>query len=281
MFVANQEFIERALKIVCARQHLTGPDAEDFCSTFRLKLIESDYAILRKFQGRSSIQTYLVSVITHSFQDWRNARWGKWRPSAESRRLGRVAIELETLCVRDHMALDAACEILATRHQGRFSRADVEALSAKLPHRLTRTMVSDHEIASMPSPGAAPDSALLIQEAGNAARRAALAMKAALGELHTQDALIVRMLVQDGLPVAAIARTLRLEQKPLYRRIQQILANMRAKLERRGISAADAADLLQHGGFDAETGVDPQKIPGEVRLFSRDGETPNVNRLER
>ena len=280
MFVANQEIIERALKIVCARQHLTGPDAEDFCSTFRLRLLETDYAILRKFEGRSSIQTYLVSVITHFFQDWRNARWGKWRPSAEARRLGNVAVELETLCVRDQVGFETACELLLARHGPALTRADLEALGARLPHRLTRAFVSDQEISSLASPVATPDAALLSNEAAEAARRATVAMRGALGELHAQDVLIVRMLVENDLPVATIARTLKLDQKPLYRRVHQVLATLRARLEDQGISAGDVADLLKHRGFEGVDDPDSTEIPDTVRLFSRDGRTPSAKRLE-
>jgi len=281
VFASNQGFIERALRIVCGRQHLNGPDAEDFCSTFRLHLMEGDYAILRKFEGRSSVQTYLVSVVTHFFQDWRNARWGKWRPSAEARRLGPIATELETLCVRDQVGFEAACELLSARHPGTLSRADLEGLAARLPARQARAFVSDREIVNLPSATTAPDAGLLAQEAASAARLAAAGMRKALAALPAQDQLIVRMLVEDGLSVASIARTLKLDQKPLYRRIHQVLAALRASLESQGISSADAADLLRHGAFDAAADPASAKIPDPVRLFSRNDRTTKVKRLVR
>jgi RNA polymerase sigma factor for flagellar operon FliA len=42
---------------------MPGVEADDFASHPKLKLIEDDYAILRKFQGRSSLRTYLTVVI--------------------------------------------------------------------------------------------------------------------------------------------------------------------------------------------------------------------------
>jgi hypothetical protein len=74
--------------------------------------MENDYRAIRAFAGRSSLHTYLLSVIAHYYQDWRNARLGKWRPSTEARRLGPVAVRLETLIGRDGLTLDQACELL-------------------------------------------------------------------------------------------------------------------------------------------------------------------------
>jgi len=266
VFVAHQDFIERALKVVCARQRLSAPDAEDFCSAFRVRLMEDDCAVFRKFQGRSSVQTYLVSVVMHFFQDWRNARWGKWRPSAEARRLGPVAVELETLCVRDEVGFENACEMLCARHQGHLSRADLEAIAARLPPRQKRAFVSEGEIVNLPSALTSPDAQFIAQEAGAEARRATVAM--------------VRMLVEDGLSVATISRTLKLRQKPLYRRIHQVLALLRAQLERQGFSAQHVADLLRHGGFEASGDSGEGKIPDPVRLFSCNPGTQDVQDVQ-
>ena len=283
VFVAHQDFIERALKVVCARQRLSAPESEDFCSAFRLRLMEDDCAVFTKFQGRSSVQTYLVSVVMHFFQDWRNARWGKWRPSAEARRLGAIAVELETLCVRDEVGFESACEMLCARYQGSLSRADVEAIAARLPPRQKRAFVSDGEIVNLPSALASPDAEYFAREASVEARRATGAMRAALGELVVQDRLIVRMLVEDGLSVATISRTLKLRQKPLYRRIHQVMESLRARLEQQGFSAQHVADVLCHGGFEASEDSGDGKISDPVRLFSRNPGTqdePNVRNTQ-
>jgi RNA polymerase sigma factor (sigma-70 family) len=280
VFVAHQDFIERALKVVCARQRLSAPESEDFCSAFRLRLMEDDCAVFTKFQGRSSVQTYLVSVVMHFFQDWRNARWGKWRPSAEARRLGPIAVELETLCVRDEVGFENACEMLCARYQGSLSRADVETIAARLPPRQKRAFVSDGEIVNLPSALTSPDAQYFAREAGVEARRATAAMCAAFDELAVQDRLIVRMLVEDGLSVATISRTLKLRQKPLYRRIHQVLASLRARLEHQGFSAQHVADLLRHGGFETSGDAGDGKISEPVRLFSRNPGTQDEQHVQ-
>jgi len=52
--------VERVIAFVTARRRLRPADAEEFASHVKMKLIENDYAVLRKFEGRSSLRTYLT-----------------------------------------------------------------------------------------------------------------------------------------------------------------------------------------------------------------------------
>jgi hypothetical protein len=170
--------------------------------------------------------------------------------------------------------------MLCARHRGSLIRADVEAIAGRLPPRQKRAFVTDGEIVNLPSALTSPDAVFLAQEAGVEARRATAAMGAALAELAVQDRLIVRMLVEDGLSVATISRTLKLRQKPLYRRIHQVLASLRTRLEHQGFSAAHVADLLRHGGFEASGDSGDGKTYEPVRLFSRNPDTQEVHDVQ-
>src|SRR5215212_7376883 len=101
MFLANLSLIDRIIAVTARRNALGGADAEDFGAWTKGRLVEGDYAILRKFNQRSSLATYLTVVITNLLRDYRNSRWGRWRPSAEARRCGPVAVRLEELLYRD------------------------------------------------------------------------------------------------------------------------------------------------------------------------------------
>src|SRR3954469_22157666 len=52
--------VERVIAFVTARRRLRPADAEEFASHVKMKLIENDYAVLRKFEGRSSLRTHLT-----------------------------------------------------------------------------------------------------------------------------------------------------------------------------------------------------------------------------
>ena len=62
--------------------------------------------------------------------------------------------------------------------------------------------------------------------------------------LPPDERIITRMRFWDDISVADIARTLGIEQKPLYRKIESIKAGLRACLEARGIDRERAAEVL-------------------------------------
>jgi RNA polymerase sigma factor (sigma-70 family) len=269
LYFLHRSAIEQTIRAVCRRQRLLPQDAEDFASTVRVHLIDNDYAVLRRFEGRSSIATYLVTVVTHLALDWRNARWGKWRPSAEARRQGPVATQLERLTRRDDLTFEEACETLRTNFHVTESREDLEAMAARLPLRSGRRFVPDDQLEGVADADPTPDALLERQHAAEKARVAIGLLAAAIASLPPQDALIVKLKFQDGMRIADIARTLNLDDKPLYRRIARLLPQLREALEKNGLNADAARDLLARQGFDDAR--DPgAEIAGRVRLIIRE-----------
>ena len=70
-----------AHRFLSRRNRLGTDEREDFTSYAMLKLVENDYARLRKYRGDSSFRTYLTVVMQRLFLDYRTQKWGKWRPS--------------------------------------------------------------------------------------------------------------------------------------------------------------------------------------------------------
>src|SRR5262245_55743361 len=109
-FLSQLPVLERVVAEVCRRNHLLGPEREDFESEVKLHVIAGDYHVLRQFKWRSSVHTYFTVVVQRQFLNYRNRLWGRWRPSAEATRLGAVAILLERLIVRDNWSFEEAQE---------------------------------------------------------------------------------------------------------------------------------------------------------------------------
>ena len=118
-FLSELAVIEQVIGWVAGRRGLRGADADDFASVVKMRLVENDYEILGKFQGRSSLKTYLTAVINRLYLDFQVQRFGKWRSSAEARRLGTVALRLECLMFRDGLTFDEACGVLQSDPRGR------------------------------------------------------------------------------------------------------------------------------------------------------------------
>ncbi len=242
LFLSNLDAIDRAISYVCHRNHLSPQDAEEFDSEVKTKLIEGNYSVLRKFEGRSSVSTYMTTVIQRLYFQWRVQMWGKWRPSAEAKRLGEKAITLERLLTRDGFTYAEALETLTTGTSA-YTRDELEALYLRLPPRQPRPV-----LVSAVAPDAAPtidaDAALFASERQKKARAAAAAVDAAIGGMDAESQVILRMRFWNNRKVPDIARSLRIDAKRLYKKIDRLLGTLRAALEKSGIDRETIAELL-------------------------------------
>jgi RNA polymerase sigma factor (sigma-70 family) len=247
LFLAELDWIQETMGALCRRYGMGAADAEDFASWATMRLIDDDYAVLRKFRGESALRTYLVVVLAMLHREYRSRWWGRWRPSAAARRAGPVAVRLETLVHRDGCPLPEAILRLRTAGETALSDRELAVLFATLPRRgpgRTRPVEALLDaLASIPDPAAADDG---IAAEERAAERRALedALRRALEALPAEDRVIVRMRFWEGTSVADIARALGLPQKPLYRRLERALAALRGSLEASGVSRRRTAACL-------------------------------------
>lgn len=244
LFVENLRLIDDTIRLVCRRLHCSTEEREDFISQSHLKLIEDDYAILRKYAGRCSLRTYLVTVVRHQLYDFRRQRWGTWRPSAEAQRLGPAAVELDTLLHRDRVSRDEAIERLHA--SGRFAetREELLRLAGKLPPHYPRIVEGEEGLDDLAAPRAGADREVLTRERAATVRSARAALAASMQELSEEDRVVLRLRFQDGIKVPRIAQILGQDAKALYRRCDRLLQTLRGILERRGVSGASVLDCL-------------------------------------
>ena len=247
-FLDNLELIEALIASTCRRHSLHGADADDFASTVKLKLIEDDYGILRKFSGRSSLKTFLTTVIVNLLRDFRIAKWGKWRPSAAAKRLGAVATRLETLLYRDGHTFTEATRILSTHDQVSLSELELADLVSRLPQRTTRRFETDAGLEQM-EVGDRADDEVVDQERAATAARVEEALGRALAELADEDCWLLQLHFQEGLPFAKIAKRFGLEQRQLYTRKERCERQLRQSLVEQGLSAEEVSDLLGWEGL--------------------------------
>lgn len=254
LFLANVTTIDRIATFICRRHHVD--DAEEFSSQVKLSLIERNYEIIRKFEGRSSFPTYLTTVMHRLFYQYRVKEWGKWRPSAEAKRLGETAITLEKLMTRDNLTFSEA-----TRRMSDRSLAELEAIHLRLPPRQPRpVLVSDDGIGEV---SAAVEDTIEIRDREKTARAAAGALDEAIAKFDAEDRLILRLRFWHARKVAEIAADLHLDQKKTYKRIDKLLFKLRTALERAGVSRAVAEDLLTHGDQEITMRENPPTSPSD------------------
>jgi DNA-directed RNA polymerase specialized sigma24 family protein len=236
--------IDKLLAAIARRLGLRGDDADEFTSWAHERLLDDDYAILRKWRGDAQITTYFTVVLTHLGYEFLAKDGGRWRPSAAARREGRVAILLERLLYRDRMRLGEAAEWLRTSGETKMTDRELAALRDRLP---TRTH-SRRDNAGPPSDEVADertaDAPLLADEADTARRAAIRALYAALERLAPLERLVVRMFFLDGQSIADTARALCLDAKPLYRLKDTALRTLQGLLRESGLTREALRELL-------------------------------------
>jgi len=248
---SNLEVIDRIVAAACRRARRYGPDAEDFAASVRLALIENDYAVLRKYQGRSAFSTYLTIVIERMMEDDRNRAMGRWRPCAEAMRLGPAAMLLESLVRRDRRSVDEALPLVQAVDRS-LTRDQVEAMLQQIPERSARAQLTPlDDVAAEVRTSDQTDALALSNEARRLSARTNEVVRETLAALSAEDRALLQFRFAESMKIADISRMLRLPQRPLYRRIEALLERFRASLAAAGVDGSTAADLLQKTSVDA------------------------------
>jgi RNA polymerase sigma factor for flagellar operon FliA len=252
LLVSELATIDRIIDFVAARRHLRASDAADFASHVKTKLVENDYAILRKFQGRSSLRTYLTVVIQRMFVDYCVEKWGRWRPSAEAKRAGEVGIVLEQLLWRDGYTFEEACEIVLTNYQMKTDPAELERIAATLPARPRRRFDGEAALVDRAADTSGADALVERRDRTRFAERVSATLKRLIDRAEPQDRLILVLKYVDGRSLADIASMMNLDQKRLYRRHEHLLRDLRDGLEAEGIVAEDALAIFDDPGVSLD-----------------------------
>jgi len=248
LFEDNLEVIERSIAQVCRHLRLHGADAEDFASCARLALLADDCAILSKFEGRSSLFNYVAIVVRRLFFSQKRSE-GRWHPSAEAMRHGEAAMTLDRLLNYERRPLAEALAVTKVRHPDADVRK-LEAIAAALPDRAPRLRLvpvlegDEDRFAG----AAAADDRVMAADLDKRSDRTGRAVQEAFAAMTAQDRVVLRLRFAKGMSIADIARALGVEQRPLYRRVEALLTDLRKALVRVGIDGSDAADLIAAAG---------------------------------
>lgn len=257
LFENHWTLIESVIRWVSKRHCLRAEEAEDFASHAALKLVEDDYGVLRKFRGQSSLRTYLTTVITRIFLDYRIARWGKWRRSAAAAKAGPIGVRLDRLMFRDGYTMNEAVALVAGDPQVVMTHAELLSLAATLPSRSPRRQESEAALEELVAQESAEDNVAL-REAVRCTLSVRKALVRAFGELPGDDRLLLKMRFREDWSVARMASMLDCEAKGLYRRVHRALRALHSSMLASGVTQEEVATVLSwHGPWLPEVETSP------------------------
>jgi hypothetical protein len=117
LILQQRPHLERLVQEIARRYHLASTDVQEFRIALDQALERNNYELLRAFDGRSTWETYLRTVVTRQYYLYQTSLWGSWRPSERATRIGAAAVLLEELVLRDRFALPDAIDWMRTTHR--------------------------------------------------------------------------------------------------------------------------------------------------------------------
>ena len=272
LLLDHLDLVDQIVRTIGRRRHLSATERDDFASFVNLRLVDDNYAILRKFQKRSSLWTYLATVIERLSLDFCAEKWGRWRPSAMAERLGHVAILLERLVTRDSHTIDEAIELVRTNHNVALSDAELRKIWDQLPVRVRTTEVSEEAAASVSSNDSSESR---IEDADRRERieRLQRALASAFDQLAAQDRVIIALRFDQDLSMVEIAKLTGSSVPTLHRRLDKSVKQLRLALTHAGLDPRDVVSLLGHHSIALSPllRAEVERFLGSVRLSKRDG----------
>ncbi|MEO6193666.1 MAG: sigma-70 family RNA polymerase sigma factor [Thermoanaerobaculia bacterium] len=261
LFCQSVEALPPILRGLGREKRLSPEDLEDLQSQIHLKLLEEDYRVLRRWDSRSSLKTYLVTVVYNMWNDRVRGEKGTVRVSAAAKRLGPAAKELERL-IGLGLKLDEAYQVIKPRFPG-LSRGEAEEIAAQINPRRGRQKERIDVAAGLPDPEPRPDRRLELQKKFAEKLKALALMRGILSELPEQDRILLLAAHAEGVKFSRIAGSLGIVQRLLYRRNERLLNKLKTSLEEAGIRWEDLSEVL---GIDEPPETPPRASAAAKRL---------------
>lgn len=271
LLLDHLDLIDHIVRTTGRRRHFSTAEQQDFAGFVRLRLLEDDYAVLRKFQHRSSLRTYLTMVIGRLSLDFCAEQWGRWRPSAPAERLGPAAVLLERLTNRDGHTLDEAVGIMQANHALALSPRQVRDIWAQLPARMRTTEVGEEAAASVRSDQTA-ESNVDDAERQASINRLERTLQTALNAVPAQDRVVLALRFDQDLSIAEIANLTGTSVPTLHRRLDRTIKDLRRALTTAGLDPRQVSGLIGHPSITLSPllRAEVESFLGPVRLTKQD-----------
>lgn len=232
--------LSAAVAVVARRRRLSAEQRDDLLSYAVCRLLERNV-------GRGDITSiadcpgaYLRRVVDRLWIDLTNELWGRWRPSAGARRMGKTGVELDRLIRREGLAACEAVPIAEHRSSRRRGRDTLYRLARKLrpkPRRVSITAVD-------PASDDRPDRRLGRKEEGESLRRALRMLREEMERLDDLSRRVLSGKYLEQLTAGRLGRELDLDDRSVYRIAYRALGILRQRLQARGVDPG----IVEHVG---------------------------------
>ncbi|HVG08525.1 MAG TPA: sigma-70 family RNA polymerase sigma factor [Thermoanaerobaculia bacterium] len=243
LYHQSLEALPPILRGLGREKRVSPEELEDLQSEIQVKLLEDDYRVLRRWDSRSSLKGYLVTVVYNVWHDWVRSEKGKVVVSAAAKRLGPPAPLLEKLLGREGFTFEEAYQLIKPGFPG-LSRGEAKEIVAQIYPRRGRIFESEDVVTRQPDLEPTGDKRLERREKLVKKRKALALLHRILSDLPEQDRDLLLRAHAEGVKFSCIARSLGIDQRPLYRRNEKLITKVRTILEKAGIRWEDLSEVI-------------------------------------
>jgi DNA-directed RNA polymerase specialized sigma24 family protein len=221
-------------------------EKDEYRSAITLRLLENKHKILSSFKGRSSVKTYLSSIIIRYFIDIHRSAVGRWRPSAVARSYGELGVEIERFYIKERWSpLEIYRKLYGNKYDITYDY--VAELCSKLPvrHGYKKSDIDLEIISIKSSENNEPETSIFIKASEVIMKEALNIVKEVIEKYRGKDKLALSMYFNDNMMISKIAAALDMKRHYVDKLIKDVMAEIRAKLKEKGINKEDIDDILK------------------------------------
>ncbi len=231
------------IETVCKRRFPDRNDADE-CYLFIIEsLEESDYRRLRAFKGKSSLKTYLYTLVNSLAADFNRKKYGRRRIPKIVSKLGLWAEAVYRFVCWQKFSFDDAYDMVSI--QGLFSGSFNEFLDSAEPIRHApcpenpRFVSGDADVgdtfSNTEDQGFNPLEALIEKLDRERRIRAGEIIREVTSELSDEDQILVKLVYGSDHSAAAAAKVLGISPPAARKRLKSLLIKYKAALLAEGI----------------------------------------------
>jgi RNA polymerase sigma factor (sigma-70 family) len=273
LIVENLPYIERQCRRAVSRDDCgeggpyafpagdaSGNETDELLNEVLDHLKADDFRVLRQFQGRSKITTYLTTIISNLVVDLVRKKQGRNRIKERAREMGEVAERLYEAVFRHGYTLSEAHCFLETtwgitsghaelglmldRMRGRLATVGPDPAPDSWPHRGFESVGETGVEIIVPDPARPADELLAEHQRERHCRQI---LDSVLAELSGEDRMLLILRFpsdENDEPKGnrEIAQLLDLSEKAVDNRVRRILNRCRETLLKKGLSLSDLID---------------------------------------
>jgi RNA polymerase sigma factor (sigma-70 family) len=219
-----------------------------------------DYRVLRQFQGKAKLTTYLTTAVSNLVIDLVRKKKGRSRAKERAQEMGEVAAHLyDAVYCRGYSLGEAQCFLQATwgitashaelgimleRIRGRETYQTPAEICEVWPHTGKEIVTKEGLEISIADPARSAEQMLADDQRERSARRV---LEAVLEELSGEERLILSLRFpkddfEEPKANREIAQMLHLTEKAVDNRIRRILKHCRQMILEQGLSLSDLID---------------------------------------